>query len=104
MKTRTRSMIALTAAAGLALTACGGNWSQSDVESELADAFDEEFPEDEPHEFSCPGDLEAEEGESMDCEFTDTSGTGLATVEIVEVDGSDIHYETEILDYAPSDG
>lgn len=105
MNTRTRSMIALTAMAGLALTACGGNWSQSEVEEELANELDDQYPQDVPHEVTCPGDLEVEEGEGMTCDLTDASGSGSIMVEIVSVDGNEFEYEANVgSDYTLNDG
>ncbi|WP_120004019.1 DUF4333 domain-containing protein [Nesterenkonia muleiensis] len=102
MHTRTRATITLTALSGLALTACGGSWSQSEVEDEVASAFDEQFPEDAPHEVDCPGSMEAEQDEQMTCDFTDAHGAGAVEVRIIDVDGSDIEYEAVEVDYEPT--
>lgn len=105
MSTRTRSMIALTTVAGLALTACGGNWSQSEAEEELSNEFDTQYPEDAPHEVSCPGDMEVEEGETMTCDLTDANGSGSVLLEILSVDGDEFEWEAQLGDdYALNDG
>lgn len=105
MHIRARNTIALAAISGLALTACGGGWSQSEIEDELETELNSRFPEDEPHEVDCPGDMEVEEGEQMTCELSDASGSGSLIVEITSVDGGEFQYEANVgEDYAPNDG
>lgn len=98
MNTPTRSMIALTAVAGLALTACGGNWSAADIEEELQTELDTEFPEYAPHELDCPGDLEYEVGESITCDLTDAHGDTTMELEIVDEVGDEYEYEYRVMD------
>lgn len=99
MNRTTRVVVGLGAVAVFGLTGCGDAWPESEVEAALEEQLDAEFPEDVPHEVDCPEDMEAEEGERMMCEFTDSASAGSVDVEIVSVDGNDIEYEAEIASY-----
>lgn len=100
MRSRNRTMVALIAVATLGLTGCGAPWGEAEVEAELESELDAGYAELAPHEVDCPGDLDAEAGEQMTCEFTDATSSGSVVVEILDVDGNDSEYEAQVTDYA----
>lgn len=77
----------------LFLAACSGDAvSQGDVEQEISDQIAAQDGGSAP-DVSCPDDLTAEVGETMDCEVTAESETFTVTVEVTSVEGDQANFD-----------
>ncbi len=92
-----RTIAALAVASAALLTAC----SSTPVvdEGELEDKISEQLAEEvgtAPDDIDCPEDLTGEVGETMTCTLTAGEDVLDLTVEVTEVDGTEVNYEVEV--------
>ncbi|MEO9322534.1 DUF4333 domain-containing protein [Nocardioides sp. C4-1] len=85
----------------LALAGCssGGSVDQSDLEDQISTQLEEEVGQ-APDDISCPGDLDAEEGETMECTLTAGEDELGVQVEVTSVDGDNVKFDIQV-DEAP---
>lgn len=91
------SVAALAALATLsALGGCGGTPTieQDKLEDSVADDLEREVGA--RPRITCPGDLTGKVGETMRCELTSGTDTLGVTVEVTDVDGSDVAYTVQV--------
>ena len=87
----------VTLVALVALTGCGGTPTveKDKLEEGIADDLEREIGS-RPDKITCPDDLTGKVGETMRCELTAGEDTLGLTVEVTEVDGSDVAYTVEV--------
>ena len=88
----------VTLVALAALTGCGGGTptvEKDKLEEGIADDLEREIGS-RPDKITCPDDLTGTVGETMRCELTAGEDTLGLTVEVTEVDGSDVAYTVEV--------
>lgn len=91
--------VAVALVALLALAGCGGGGTATVDKDELENAISDDLERAvgvRPHKITCPGDLTGEVGETMRCELTAKDDTLGVTVEVTEVDGTDVAYTVEV--------
>lgn len=93
---RTRVLSSVAALVALAaLAGCGGDGTaqvdRDDLEEGIASDLEKEVGA-RPDKITCPGDLAGEVGETMRCELTEGADSLGLTVEVTEVDGTDVAY------------
>ncbi|WP_139978149.1 DUF4333 domain-containing protein [Nocardioides litoris] len=80
------------AALALGLSACSsGAVPQSDVEDRISSELEEQVGQ-APDDVSCPDDLEAEEGATLECTLTAGEDELGVTVTVDSVDGDTVNY------------
>lgn len=106
---RARLLVAgVGTAALLGLAACGGDGdgndrggggadavSASEVEDRISSDLEEQVGQ-EPDEVSCPDDLEAEEGATLECTLTAGTDELGVTVTVQSVEGDTVNYAFEV--------
>lgn len=75
----------------------GSSVSQEEVEEQVATQLEAEVGQ-APDDISCPGDLPAEEGETMECTLTAGSDELGVTLTVTEVDDGDVKFDIEVDD------
>lgn len=98
MTTRARIAGLAPALVAIALLAagCSSAVPQSDVEDEITTQYQPEVP---GGEASCPGDLDATEGATMDCTMTDPEGTEYTIrVTVTSTEGDTANFDMELVE------
>ena len=93
-----RRVLALAAGAVLAvgLTGCSADSvPKSDVEDQISTQLEKEVGQ-APDDVSCPEDLKAEEGETMECTLTAGEDELGVTVEVTSADGGDVEFDITV--------
>jgi uncharacterized protein DUF4333 len=89
----------------LALAGCGGGGTPTVDKDKLADSISDDLERQtgqRPHKITCPGDLKGEVGETVRCELTAQGKTLGVTVEVTDVDGTDVAYSVQVDEDADS--
>jgi hypothetical protein len=96
----------VVASAALVLAGCSGEASvgsgtptidQADVESKISEELEAQVGQ-APDSVECPGDLEGEVDETMECTLTAGPDTVGVTVTVTSVDGTDVGFDIQVDD------
>lgn len=81
-----------------AAAGCGSSGGKSvkkaDAEKTIAEQLTAQFGS-APETVSCPSNLKAEVGESMECDVTAAEGSGVAKITVSEAEGSSVNFSIE---------
>ena len=91
-------LAAVLVTAGGALAGCSSSVAQGDVEDQIVSQLGTQLDE-EPDSASCPGDLNAEVGETMTCTLALNGLEKDVDVEVTAVEGGDASFDLELQDY-----
>jgi hypothetical protein len=93
--------LALALLAGPVLAGCGddGSVSQGDVEQQVAEQLAAQIGSD-PPDVSCPGDLDAEVGATMECDLSVEGDSAVYPVqlEVTSVEGDTVNFDIQVAD------
>jgi hypothetical protein len=67
---------------------------KTDAEKTIAEKLTAQFGS-APNSVTCPNNLKAKVGESMDCDVAATEGSGVAKISVTEVKGSSVNFDIE---------
>lgn len=98
MRHPVRTLVAAPAVVlSFALAGCSSSVTveQSEVEEQISAELEEQVGQ-APDDISCPGDLEGEEGETMECTLTAGEDELGVQVEVTSVDGDDVRFDIQV--------
>lgn len=103
---RTLALAVAVAAGGLLVAGCSttNSVSQSDVESQAEEQLAAQVDTGVTPDVSCPGDLDAEEGATMECELTVEGDDAVypVSIEVTSVEDDTANFSIEVGDPAGS--